>query len=56
MDSAKGVRSLLLGIQVTVLGVILVLASSGSPASIGLLVGVVGFLISLSGQLSATRA
>lgn len=50
MESVRGVRSLLFGIQVTIFGGVLVFASSGSAGEVGLVVAGVGFLVSLSGR------
>ena len=54
MSSAQGIRQVLLGIQVTIFGGILVLVSSGGASYVGLIVAVIGFLISLSGKVADT--
>ena len=53
MGSGSGIKRLLFGIEVTIVGGVLVLASSGGTAdAAGLIVAVVGLLIALSGMVS----
>ncbi len=56
MDSTRGVKRLLLGIQLTVLGGVLVLAASGSAGAIGPVVAGAGFVVALTGMASDRRA
>jgi hypothetical protein len=50
-----GTKRLLLGIDVTIFGVILALLSSGSAGVIALVVGLVGLAICVSGMVGARR-
>lgn len=48
--SARDIRRLLLGIEITLLGVILVIAAAGtSGAALGVVLGFVGLFVALSG-------
>ena len=48
MGGDAGIKRLLLGINVTILGGVLVMAASGSAVGLGLLVAIGGLLISIS--------
>ena len=52
MANVSGIKRLLLGIEVTIFGGVLVLSASGSAVALGLFVAVVGLVIALSGALS----
>ena len=53
LGSGSGIKRLLFGIEVTIVGGVLVLASSGGTAdAAGLIVAFVGLLIALSGMVS----
>ncbi len=56
MGSESGTKRLLLGIEVTIFGGILVLAASGSAVTLGLIVAVAGLLIAVSGMTTERRA
>jgi hypothetical protein len=50
-----GTKRLLLGIDVTIFGVILALLSSGSAAVIALVVGLLGLAICVAGMVTPSR-
>ena len=52
MGGTAGVKRLLFGIEITLLGGVLALPSSASSAALGLLVAAVGLLVALWGLLS----
>jgi hypothetical protein len=51
-----GTKRLLLGIDVTILGVILALTASGSAGAIAIVVGLVGLGICLTGMTTSARS
>jgi len=55
MGDAVGVKPLLLGIEITLFGGVLVLAASDSATVLGLIVAVVGLLVAVSGMVSSPR-
>jgi hypothetical protein len=55
MASGSGIKRLLLGIEVTVFGGVLVLLASGSAGALGLVVAAVGLAIAVSGMGSEPR-
>jgi hypothetical protein len=51
MNGSQGIKRLLLGIELTLIGIVLVaVASPGSAQQIGLAVAVVGLVVALSGM------
>jgi len=55
MDNAQATRRMLLGIEITVLGGVLVLVASGTAVALGLIVAGAGFVVALSGYSAADR-
>lgn len=56
MDPARGTKLLLFGIELTIFGGVLVLASSGSAGAIGVILAVVGLFVGLSGLTTVDKA
>jgi len=52
---ARGARLLLLGIDVSIFGVILALTTSGSSGALAVIVGLLGLAICAGGMLTAAR-
>jgi hypothetical protein len=50
MDGMRGIKRLLLGIDITILGGVLVGSASGSGGVLGIIVAVGGLLVALSGM------
>ncbi len=56
MDRSRGVKRLLFGIELTLVGCLLVFISSGSAALLGLGFAAVGFLVAFAGITFDDRA
>jgi hypothetical protein len=52
---SQGVHRLLLGIDISIFGVILALTSSGSGGSIALIVGIIGLAVCATGMVPQRR-
>lgn len=54
MESSKGIKNVLFGIEVTLLGGVLILVGTGSAGTVGLLIAIGGFPISVTGFVATS--